>query len=76
MPSPDIGVLETGCDDRDLNLILGLFVEHSAKDDVGIFVRSPLNNAAGFLHFRKFERGGTCNVDENSTRAIDRARFE
>jgi len=49
------GLTEAGGDHRDLDRVFHFFVEHSAEDDVGVFVSRALNNGASLLHFGELQ---------------------
>src|SRR5258708_3071252 len=71
-----VGVLEAGGDDGDLYGVLHVVVLDGAEDDVGIFVRSFLDDTRSFVDFVQGKAGAAGNVDEDAFRALYGIVFE
>src|SRR5512141_871875 len=67
---------EAGGNDRDLDLVLHLLVEHGAEDDVGVLVGGALDDGGSLVDFGELERTRTGDVDENAASAVDGAGFQ
>ena len=68
--------VESGRDDRDLDLVLHTRIDDRAEDDVRLFVSSFLNDGRGFVNLEQRHVRAACDVDQNAFRSLDRSLFE
>ena len=67
---------EAGCNDRDLDIIPQRFIEHCTEDNVRVLMGGTLNDGRGLIDFTQLQGTGAADVDEDSTRAINRSFFQ
>src|SRR5581483_9479335 len=71
-----LDVAEAGGDDGNLDLFLHFFIQHSAKNDVGIFMGGTLNNGGSFVDLRQAQGTRSGNVNQDAARSINSTGFE
>src|SRR3954447_7990468 len=70
-----VPAIEPGGDDRDLDLVAHLVVDHRAEDDVGVLMGDPMDYLRRRIHLEEPHARRSGDVEQDPARTVD-GRFE